>query len=144
MLLTSCTPTQSLVHQPSVTQVGTAPQLPAGVCGVSLPLSKLLWPACMQMAWTEMLPCLQEFQDWAASSAGLPPAQLQPQSTGSEEYDPAAFGQDVPPGSGYQQQPAPAEAVPAWTVDDDEDPMVEQQRRLLEQYQKLAVERRQV
>ena len=118
-----------------------------GVCCDGLPLRKLLRRACLSMFSTQMLPCLQEFEDGASPSAAdrpLPPALLKPQTTGFEEYDPAAFGQDVPLGSSYQPQPAAAEAVPARTADGDGDPTVEQQRRALEQYQKLAIERKQV
>lgn len=121
--------------------------VPAGVCGVGLPLSKPLQLACLQKCWTKLLPCSQEFEDRASPSAGarpLPPAQLKPHTTNFEEYDPAAFGQDVPPGSSYQLQPATAEVVPAWAGGGGGDPSVEQQRLLLEHYQKLAMERNQV
>ena len=74
----------------------------------------------------------------------MPPALLQPQTTRFEEYDPAAFGQDVPRGSSYQLQPAAAEVVPARPTPDGGDPTVEQQRRALEHYQKVAMERNQV
>lgn len=89
---------------------------------------------------------MQEFEDRASPSAGarpLPPAQPKPHTTNFEEYDPAAFGQDVPPGSSYQPQPATAEVVPAWAGGGGGDPSVEQQRLLLEHYQKLAMERNQ-
>ena len=90
---------------------------------------------------------MQDFEDRASPSAAarpLPPTQHQPQTAAFEEYDPAAFGQDVPRGSYYQLQPAAAEAVPARAVPGGGDPTVEQQRRALEQYQKLAMERDQV
>ena len=121
--------------------------VPAGGQGQGGPHSRAPGvPACRCLGQRGCPACLQEFEDRAAPSAGarpLPPALLKPQSTGFEEYDPAAFGQDVSPGSGYQPQPATAEAVPAGTADGG-DPAVEQQRRALEQYQKLAMERRQV
>ena len=104
--------------------------------------------------------CSQEFEDKASPSAGARPsrpAHLKPQTTSFEEYDPAAFGQDVQPswlparsptgvalGSSYQLQPASAEDVPAWAADGGEDPTVKQQRLALEQFQKLAMERKQV
>ena len=99
------------------------------------------------MSWTQMLPRLQEFEDRASPSAAarpVPPASLKPQTTGFKEYDAAAFGQNVPLGSSYQKQPATAEAMPARATPGGGDPTVEQQRRVLEQHQTLAVQRSQV
>ena len=93
-----------------------------------------------------MLAGLQESQDRAFSSAGAhpsAPAQLRPQTTNFERYNPAAFGQNAPLGRGYAPQPATAEAMPALAAAGGEESWVEEQRLALNKF-KLAMESNQV